>query len=431
MKKYLIFCLFCLCIISNVFAGNYLKLILSDGNTILVPASYVDSLYADTNGEHVYLKISKSDLKDLVYYNDSSKYSIVLPQTITIASGINCHLYYENLHNDRFNISNSLVFDGVGTNEEKSWSYKPLDTDNDAVITIKNTLSNEISTRNIQVINSKNRSGKLSILTVGDSYTDIGIYEDVFMNELRTSGYDINAIGRKNADGSNNENISGGSIQNFCYNNQAVKFTVTGVTVRPRGYWPVYTDGTNCWAIYFTSVDSNGNGYMEAKLSCGSYDNKLSNGGTLTFINGTGSGQGTITFTACDYWSLNPFWNLTTNKLDFKNYITEYNFEDPDLLVVQFLLNDVNQYSTNANMNTVISNIKKFIEQFHSQYPASKVIYSLEPLGCLYWQKNGTNYDLAYYNRFNFIRKFLSEFENNENYSYLCIAPGYAWIDRE
>ena len=431
-RKHFIFCVFWFCFITTSFAGDYLKLVLAGGDTIYVPAGCVDSLFADSKGKHVYLKIAKEDLDQAVYCNNIDKFKIVLPQTINIASGINCNLYYANLHNDRFKIPNSLVFEGIGTNSDKYWSYTPLETDIDAIITINNTLENETTSRNVHVLNSKNRSGKLSILTIGDSYADIGTFQDVFLNELKNSGYEVTAIGRKNkANGGNNENISGGSIEDFCENNQAVKFTVKGVTTIPKGYWPVYSDGTNQWAIYFTDVDSNGDGYMEAKLYSGSYTTKITTGGILTFSNVAGSGQEVITFTACEDWSLNPFWNLITNQLDFKNYIATYGFADPNVMVVQFLLNDINQYSTDSNMNSVINNIKKFVEQFHSQYPDAIIIYSLEPIGCLYWKKNSINYDLAYYNRFNFIRRFLNEFENNQNYNYLQIAPGYAWVDRE
>ena len=293
-RKHFIFCVFWFCFITTSFAGDYLKLVLAGGDTIYVPAGCVDSLFADSKGKHVYLKIAKEDLDQAVYCNNIDKFKIVLPQTINIASGINCNLYYANLHNDRFKIP----------------------------------------------------------------------------NELKNSCYEVTAIGRKNkANGGNNENISGGSIEDFCENNQAVKFTVKGVTTIPKGYWPVYSDGTNQWAIYFTDVDSNGDGYMEAKLYSGSYTTKITTGGILTFSNVAGSGQEVITFTACEDWSLNPFWNLITNQLDFKNYIATYGFADPNVMVVQFLLNDINQYSTDSNMNSVINNIKKFVEQFHSQYP--------------------------------------------------------------
>ncbi|MFT3754284.1 MAG: hypothetical protein QM800_15890 [Paludibacter sp.] len=433
MKRSLVTCLLCFLFLANALSVDYLKLVLADGTTVNIPARYVDSLFADNNGKHVYLKIAKTDLTEAVYYSDIYKYSVVLPQTINIASGVNCQLYYGNLHNNRFRISNSLKFSGLGADGEKSWSYLPPDADNNVAITIQNVLANETVNRNIRVVNSKNKTGNLTVLTVGDSFTEIGVYQDVFLNKLGVSGYNVNSIGRKyTASGNNrNENISGSSIHDFSINKRAVKFVVKGVMTLPKGYWPVYSDGTNRWSVYYTNVNSNGDGYMEARLFSGSYDAKLSNGGVLTFANVMGSGQQTINFTSCEDWSLNPFWNLTTNQLDFINYITVNGFQEPNVLVLQFLLNDINQYSTDLDINVMIDNVKNFAEKFHTQFPNAIIVYSLEPIGSLYWEKNGINYDLAYYNRFNMIRKFLAAFEGNPNYSYLHIAPGYAWVDRE
>ena len=121
MKMSLLF--FSICLFTSSLATDYLKIVLADGNTILVPASCVESLFSDSNGKHVYLKITKDNLSEAVYYNDIYKYDIVLPQTIQIASGVNCHIYFENLHNNRYKINNSLIFDGIGTSNEKDWLY--------------------------------------------------------------------------------------------------------------------------------------------------------------------------------------------------------------------------------------------------------------------------------------------------------------------
>ena len=75
-RKHFIFCVFWFCFITTSFAGDYLKLVLAGGDTIYVPAGCVDSLFADSKGKHVYLKIAKEDLDQAVYCNNIDKFKM-------------------------------------------------------------------------------------------------------------------------------------------------------------------------------------------------------------------------------------------------------------------------------------------------------------------------------------------------------------------
>ena len=366
----------------------------------------------------------------LSYVSEKEDNEILFPERICIAKGDEFNLYYRNLIESEKD--HSLFIPSYGSNYSRQWTFKPTSVLNESQITLRNNISGDSVLRKIKITESTGLTGILNILTVGDSFADIGFFYDRAYTKLESSGYTVNAIGRKNVDKAHinnhgSENKSGGIISDFATDKPGVKFTVLGVTTAPSGYWPRYSDvNGNIWEVYFAPI-SGGVGYMEAGLISGSLSNLVASG-TLTKVSGTG--DTTISFSVCEAWNLNPFWNDATEKLDFQNYISLYGYNSPDVLVLQFMLNDVGDSTSISSIDNTINKIKEFITQFHIDYPDAVVIYSIPPVGAIKYT-GLSNKELEYKNRKVFIQKIISEFDYNTLFPYVFVSPGYACVDRE
>ena len=69
----------------------------------------------------------------------------------------------------------------------------------------------------------------------------------------------------------------------------------------------------------------------------------------------------------------NPFWNKETNNIDFKNYVLENGFPNPDYVFILLTWNgQANPYNTDFSIHKEYAS--KFIKQIHSDFPKAKVI---------------------------------------------------------
>jgi len=86
-------------------------------------------------------------------------------------------------------------------------------------------------------------------------------------------------------------------------------------------------------------------------------------------------------------FNINPFYNPTTKKLDFKYYMSNNGFEgDIDFMFLGHGVNDLLTYGRTPDQ--IVADIKTFIDQLHVDYPNCKVLMSglvpLSPLNDMY-----------------------------------------------
>ncbi|MHB0756809.1 SGNH/GDSL hydrolase family protein, partial [Polaribacter sp. M15] len=142
-------------------------------------------------------------------------------------------------------------------------------------------------------------------------------------------------------------------------------------------------------------------------------------------------GDELINYTNAENAYFNPFWNPETNQLDFKYYINYWNFEIPDVVILKFGWNDLGAWATTEKILRVTNNAKTIIDQLHSDFPQTKVIFSIQGSG----QVNNTrNIDTegVLYSRLKFSKELSIIFEDEKlDYDFVYLAPTYAWVDTD
>ena len=81
-----------------------------------------------------------------------------------------------------------------------------------------------------------------------------------------------------------------------------------------------------------------------------------------------------ISFTQCTVADANPFWNLKTDKVDFKNYCEIHGFDKIDYVYTLLTWNGGRaDMATIEDNKTVVDQAKKLIDIIHSDYPNAKI----------------------------------------------------------
>lgn len=124
--------------------------------------------------------------------------------------------------------------------------------------------------------------------------------------------------------------------------------------------------------------------------------------------------------------SVNPFWNSTTDELDFTNYVTDNSFGTIDYVCVLLTWNRMaGDRALASDHAALINDAKVFLDKMHSQYPDAKV----KLMGIQLPSTNGglaTNYGDAnndYGNYFSLVR---TVFGLNLAYQDLANDPSYS-----
>jgi len=138
-----------------------------------------------------------------------------------------------------------------------------------------------------------------------------------------------------------------------------------GIDVHPGA---IYSGaGTLKFTVSQTDIDidrETGTGYFTCTYS-GSGTQPAS--GTLTLFEG--EGDATITYNSFTLDSGNPFWNDTTQSLDFISYANNYCNGSIDILLCFFGMNDFTAVGENGISGRIENYVKPFIRAFHEQFP--------------------------------------------------------------
>lgn len=299
----------------------------------------------------------------------------------------------------------------------------------------------------------------LNVLCIGDSFTDIGTYVGTIKNDIEEDGITVNQIGNMGVSGKRHEARSGGTWE-FVTTRQgrAIIVNVRGVTNLPTTGYPgtTYQDKNGFkWTVRGVTVDSNGNG----KLILGSFNvdsnyggsssniatdadtaaNNIPTSGTLTKTSNastgliTSSGDDTITYNGVEKIYYNPFWNPTSDELDFNYYINKWNYNSPEVVVFSIGYNDVGngKYHTVESLAPIIAKAKVAVDRMHADYPNAKIVLNVNPLGYGGDTSNEISESMRLNNQITYYEALINEFgETTEYKSYVVVCPSFMFVDR-
>ena len=131
----------------------------------------------------------------------------------------------------------------------------------------------------------------------------------------------------------------------------------------------VYTNN----GFSYTVVELNTIDDIETILcSTSSASNVPQSSGTLTLSSGGGSP--TLSYTAIEQGSANPFWDSVESKLSFKPYVDEYCGGHIDIVYTLFATNRI--YADSPSVQKEL--IRSFVSQLHSEYPDCIVVLATQ-----------------------------------------------------
>lgn len=363
-----------------------------------------------------------SSIPLLTNYNYSIFTDNIIYKTANTESGFYIKDYP--IYNDRFIIESSIA----GSIEKEFRIYNNNQVDNSGFL-------------NFTFYDPEKYRGKeINILTIGDSFGDIGTFIESIKNKMNSYGININLLGTHNKiETRKSESLSGGNLKNYILTPSGDGATITATNITEDNHIPQSTYGSPQYQ------DANGTKWSiigNKKMKDGSYKLRLgkwNNDGTwgqvipptgdLIKIENKGEGLEKITYTNGESCPFNPFWNPQTEKPDFNYYIKYWEFNTPDIIILQFTWNDLPNYASKQKCEIFASNLETVIDIIHSQLPDCKIIFSIEPAGAIYSNKGTYFIDGSHYTRLLLNDVLQQEFDKTK-FPFLYIAPSYAFVNR-
>lgn len=413
-----------------------------------------DKSYNLSPGEFSFTEELKSKLNGL------TPLSLVPPERLIIQKNKQAVLYMENMIKNA-DILPKAAFQNMLTNIGNIAYATPLSEIVDKSISyhFRDCLGRTVDkTKKYSVVSAPSKES-FNILCVGDSFTDIGTYVGTIREDIEDDNITVNLIGNMGENGKRHEARSGGTWD-FVTTRQgrAIIVNVIGVTNLPTTGYPgtTYQDQNGFkWTVRGVSIDSTGSG----KLILGNFNvdsnyggsssgtttdtdtaaNNIPTSGTLTKTSNasigstTSSGDDSITYNGVEKIYYNPFWNPTSDELDFNYYINKWNYNPPDVVVFSIGYNDVGnrEYHTVESLAAIIAKAKIAVDRMHVDYPKAKIVLNVNPLG----YGGDTSNEILKFMRSNnqivYYEALINKFgETTEYKSYVAVCPSFMFVDR-
>ena len=360
--------------------------------------------------------------------------NVVLPNKLYVAKDVDCGIYYENIADILLGHENQVRISGAGLNYKRLWRYNPTSIQENKILTYRIFSSTLLDvsipfTNTLVTVPTEGINGIKNIMFNGDSNTQRGLYSSYCFDQLLKDGdFTPVLLGRWGfSENSHREGI-GSTGLSFFTNKQGVSywckvsrlFEEASLNLVSGG--SIYEDNNGMRFTIRANYAIEGEGYMEL------IGNTAPTIGTLTKISGSGSES--VLITSVETINQNPFWNPSTDELDFEYYITKYGFGDPDIWCISFTNNDFSENSTIEQIKNIVNGtFKKYIDKLHSQYPNCKILLVVNSMRSEFTTND--YYMRSVVNR-HFCQELIKTFQNSDIYnSFVTICPVYAWIDRK
>ena len=360
----------------------------------------------------------------------------VIPSNLYVCINHSLPLYFENIIYKSLKDDGDLRFNlGTRTNRLQKMLFTEIGSQQLTMYINKNLKNIWQKTINlIQVNGNSNNEKVINLLCIGDSFTDIGSYVKEIKSLLEADGANVKLIGTCGNGSFLAEGLSGGRITNSFIDSSAGVariVSVTGVTNAPSTGYPgqKYKDANGVeWTIRSSKIDSDGNGKMAVTKLGGCKDTDFTNfpeSGVLTKTS-TGVGDSAITYSNPVKAYFNPFIDPDSGELDISTYLTRWEQDTPNVIVIQFTMNDIQPTATDATLQTVVNNYIIGIDHIHDKLPDAKIIISVEPYGAI---NKSYDWNLRKERVLTWVELLINTFESDTYSDYVKIAPSYACVD--
>lgn len=439
-------------------SGKIINSITKDGHTHI---DNLESKSIDSKFDKVYEEISSISTSS----PDELGVTIELPPEIIAVVGDTLQLYYYDIINAS-NYRNYFIEIGcsIGRNYPRYYELTPEQSQvgNTYTFTV-NVLKNDMSilktrTTTLKVVDKlTSPETNKNILIVGASCEAPGIWPAELRRRLTETSGDgtsfmptglgldnISFIGRKislQVDDMKLEATGGWSWQTYVSSGvPAFRFHITvppssSIHLKDMYWFPDDDPYANQRLLIVEEINmTEGIG----NIRCAVYGGWMTP--TTIVASGTirkysGDGPQTITYSSYEYESFNPFYNNSTEKLDFQNYCSLYCENSPiDYMIVCLGINGLSY----GHMNSQINDAKKFLRAFHNEetgYPNGKVLLTLnhnaDPTGgCA---DGGISFNSRkYYDMNRILNNLYIDLSNDSEFSsYVRVAPVCFEFDSE
>lgn len=232
-------------------------------------------------------------------------------------------------------------------------------------------------------------------LFIGDSTTAGGQYVGEVVNLASSDVFNVTAIGTRGTAPVQHEGRGGWRVSDYAGPGRTYfRFDVSGVVVEPSINSTVYSHNGSEYKIQENHLTA-GNGYLIAERTSGSTDPLSS--GTLTKV--SGNGDATIGFNTWSSVSGNPFWNDSTQQVDFSGYLTEngLSMTDNDWVFFHLGINDVFGQTSDSGVTSIalsnITQLNTFIASVKAHNANIRIGMMVTIPPCRYQSAFGNNYD--------------------------------------
>ena len=365
---------------------------------------------------------------------------VVLPNKLFFVKDFQSCIYFENVLRKHLNDSATVLFSkGNEFRRLKQMNFASAEVNGSMTSQVFTKLSKgQLKTINYDVIDKATNNGKnLNICYVGDSFTDIGTWAAKISELLVADGVNVTEIGTAvKSTGLKTECWSGGNMGNVFLNNSlgAAKLITATVTEIPQNGYNVIDGVANQGVLYTDDnavvrvVRGGANGLIRVYNLTGTDFTNFPVSGTLTKVANQDSKQGDaiITYTASQDAFVNSFLN-SSGVHSITEYLTLFNFPNPDIFCFQFTWNDTGSWSSDATIQLVIDNFKEAADKVKAALPLAKVVFSIQPYGSPH---AGRDWHGKKYTVLRFVEMLVEQFEEDVNYNdFVTIVPSYAFVD--
>jgi len=257
---------------------------------------------------------------------------------------------------------------------------------------VKDNITNKTCT--IHVVDAPTNPIALSnVLCVGASATASGYWAAELKRMLTSSGgapagiglSNIAFVGRKSvtvAAGQVDLEATGGwSWSTYITSGvKAIRFTVTGASGLNIEDSYRLNDPVHGW-LYFSISEINitaGEGNVRCTYRTDSPSTNTPSITSGSLVRAVGTGIDPLVFTNMVEESFSPFWNETTNEVDFLPYANAYCGGQIDVLITHMGVNEV--LWEGVSVDSVMDNVRTFIDAFFVDFPSSKIIVTAIPV---------------------------------------------------
>ncbi len=340
--------------------------------SVLIPLTGQSAISSDIGNDREQFSHNRNSIDPSIL---NAEAIILIPSVIYASEGIETNIYFDNVIFS--NLPNELLAIDItclkGRQYDKFWRISPQATDAGTTeFKIEVSFAGKIlasKTSKLIITDKKKGSGSsIKVLCIGDSTTAGGQYISIVNTDYQMmASPSMKFLGSRGITPNKHEGRGGWKFSQYAGDGgqSTWQFSLSGLTESP-GIGSVYSDGKSEFTVSEINL-SGGSGYVAVRRSKG-IDNPSVNG-TLTKV--SGNGDTLIPYANSVMTPANPFWNLSTKRLDFKKYLNDrgYSMTADDLITVHLGINDVFLDVSDSKLESIKADFEKMLSEFRAVIP--------------------------------------------------------------